>query len=155
MLSADYFNLRQSKLCRLGKSIGTGRAYALANNSNSLPNDKILAWSKLKAFADDKLHVVKIIIFLFDRLENTVRKGENAGYQHFSPFPTMFLKLFFPGVVKSRDYVVKSLTNSMRSNEIILYVVSLVYLQIELNHDGICKSDTRVEDSVRMPREHI
>ena len=48
---------------------------------NSIPNNKILAWSKSKAFADDKLDVVKLIAFLFDHLENTVGKGENAGYQ--------------------------------------------------------------------------
>ena len=37
------------------------------------------------------------------RLENIVGKGENAGYQHFSPFPTMFSKGFFLKVFKSRD----------------------------------------------------
>ena len=46
---------------------------------NSLPNDKILAWSKLKAFVDDKIDVVKMMISLFDKLENTVGKGENDG----------------------------------------------------------------------------
>ena len=56
----------------------------------SLPNDKILAWSKLKAFADDKLDGVKMMISLFDRLENNVGKGENAGYQHFLLFPRCF-----------------------------------------------------------------
>ena len=35
--------------------------------------------TKLKAFADDKLSVSKMIFFLFDRVENTVGKGENAG----------------------------------------------------------------------------
>ena len=39
---------------------------------NFIPNDKILAWSKLKTFADDKLDVVKMVISLFDSLENTV-----------------------------------------------------------------------------------
>ena len=47
---------------------------------NPLPNDKILDLTKLKAFADNKLNVAKIIIFLYDRAENTVGKGENAGY---------------------------------------------------------------------------
>ena len=28
----------------------------------------------------------------FDRVENTVGKGENAGYQHFLLFPQCFLK---------------------------------------------------------------
>ena len=30
-----------------------------------------------------------------DRVENTVGKGENAGYQHFSPPPTVFSLAFF------------------------------------------------------------
>ena len=32
---------------------------------NSLPNDKILEWSKLKAFADNKIKVLKMMIFLY------------------------------------------------------------------------------------------
>ena len=68
---------------------------------NSLPNDKILAWSKLKAFAEDKLDVVnKMMISLLNWLENTVGKGENAGYQHFLIFP-VFSEAFFLRVVKS------------------------------------------------------
>ena len=35
--------------------------------------------TKLKAFVDDKLNIAKMTIFLFDRVENTERKGENAG----------------------------------------------------------------------------
>ena len=57
---------------------------------NSLPNDKILEVTKLKAFADDKLNVAKMTISLFDRVENTVGKGENACYQHFFLFPKCF-----------------------------------------------------------------
>ena len=45
-------------------------------------------------------------VFLLDRVENIVEKGENAGYQHFLPFPQCFTKVFFIGVVKSRDYMV-------------------------------------------------
>ena len=45
---------------------------------NYLPNYQILAWSKLKAFADDKIDVVKMMISLHDMVENTVGKGENA-----------------------------------------------------------------------------
>ena len=39
---------------------------------NSLPNNKILGWSKLKTFADDKLKVAKIMNFVFDSVENIV-----------------------------------------------------------------------------------
>ena len=51
----------------------------------SLPNDKILDVTKLKAFADDKLNIARMMISLLDWVENTVGKGENAGYQYF-PF---------------------------------------------------------------------
>ena len=62
---------------------------------NSLPNDKI-HWTKLKAFADVKLDVAKIIISVYDRVENIVGKGENATYQHFLLFPR-FQKVSFYG----------------------------------------------------------
>ena len=61
----------------------------------SLPYDKILAWSKLEAFAEDKTDVVKMMISLLDRVENSVGKGENAGYQHFLLFPYCFPKASF------------------------------------------------------------
>ena len=57
---------------------------------NPLPNDKILDLSKLKGFADDKISVAKIMIYVFDEGENIVGKGENAGYQHFLLFPQCF-----------------------------------------------------------------
>ena len=76
--------------------------------THSFPNNKILNWSKLKAFADDTLKVAKMMISLNDRVENTVGKGENAGYQHFLLFQQCFSKAFLFRVVKSRDCVVKS-----------------------------------------------
>ena len=45
---------------------------------NSLPHKKILLWSKLKAFADDKIKVTGKLKFVLGRVENTVGKGENA-----------------------------------------------------------------------------
>ena len=62
--------------------------------------------TKLKVFANEKLNVAKMTIALCGRLENTVGKEENAGYQHFLFLPTMFSKAFFFTVVKSRDCVV-------------------------------------------------
>ena len=38
---------------------------------NHLLNNKILDMTKLKAFADDKLNIAKMMISLFDRAENT------------------------------------------------------------------------------------
>ena len=76
-------------------------------NIYSLPYEKILDVTKLKAFADEKFNVAKIIISLFDRVENTVGKGENGGCQQFVLFPTVFSKTSFLRVTKSRDCVVK------------------------------------------------
>ena len=59
---------------------------------NSLPNNNFLDWSKLKAFAGDKLKVLKISFFVFDRVENTMGKGENPDYQRFLLF---WLPAFF------------------------------------------------------------
>ena len=53
---------------------------------NSLPNDKILDMTKLKAFADDRINEAQMMISVFDGVENIVGKGENAGNQHFLPF---------------------------------------------------------------------
>ena len=41
-----------------------------------------------------------MVIFVFDRIENTVGKGENAGHQHFLIFPQCFEKDIFPIHVK-------------------------------------------------------
>ena len=67
---------------------------------NSLPDDDILDWSKLKAFADDKIKVTENLKFVLLRVENIVGKGENAGYQHFLLFPQCFLKASFSGASK-------------------------------------------------------
>ena len=53
----------------------------------------ILALSKLKPIADMS-NVAQMVQLLFNRLENIVEKGENAGYQHFLLFPECFQKAF-------------------------------------------------------------
>ena len=68
----------------------------------SLPNNKILDQSKLKAFADDKLKVIQRAKIVVDTTENIVGKEKNAGHQHNAP-----KRLFLQGV-KSLDCVVKS-----------------------------------------------
>ena len=83
--------------------------------SNSLPNNKFLDWSKLKAFADNKINVTEKLKLALGQEENIVGKGENAGYQHFLLFPQMFSKAFIFKVVKSRDSVVKSQWNGLIS----------------------------------------
>ena len=60
--------------------------------------------------ADYKLNAAKILIFLHDRVENIVGKGENAGFQHFLLLLqcfTMFSKGIFLRVIKSEDCAVK------------------------------------------------
>ena len=41
-----------------------------------------------------------MIISVFDRVENLVGKGENAGYQHFLLFPQCFIEASFPDTSK-------------------------------------------------------
>ena len=67
---------------------------------NSLPHNKILDRSKLKAFADDKLNATEKLKFVLGRVENIVGKGENAGYQHFLLFPQCFQKPSLSGSLK-------------------------------------------------------
>ena len=43
---------------------------------NSLPDEKISDWSKLKAFADDKLNVTQNIKVVSHSIENIVGKEE-------------------------------------------------------------------------------
>ena len=41
---------------------------------NSLPNNKILYWSKFKASADDNSYIGQMMIYVFDKVENIVGK---------------------------------------------------------------------------------
>ena len=62
---------------------------------NSLPTEKILDQSKLKAFADNKIYVTEKMKIWFQKEKSVVAKGENAGDQHFLFFPQCFQRLFF------------------------------------------------------------
>ena len=77
---------------------------------NSLPNDKNLHWSRLKAFADDKMKVNEKLQFGLEKAENIVGKGEISGYQHFLLFTRCFQKPSVSGSLKVgivwfRDYL--------------------------------------------------
>ena len=61
--------------------------------------------SILKSFAEDKIIATQMMISGFDRVKNIVRKGANAGYQHFL---TMFPTAFCFWVIKSRDCMVQT-----------------------------------------------
>ena len=64
----------------------------------SLPNDTILGMSEFKVNADDKFGVAEIMAFVFDRVENVVGNGENAGYQVFSFSDNVFKRLLTLGL---------------------------------------------------------
>ena len=65
-----------------------------------LPNNKILEYSKWKAYADDKIQVDEKLKFVMGLEENILRKGENAVYQQFLFFPQCFEKLSFLRLLK-------------------------------------------------------
>ena len=95
MSSANSFNLNQAE------SLSFGMELSAWGRVNHLPYDKILVWSKLKAFADENINATQKLKYIFCRIENIAGNGENA------PLPTMFSKAFFIRVVESRDCVVK------------------------------------------------
>ena len=66
----------------------------------SLPNNKILDWSKLKAVAEDKINMREKLKFVLGRVENIAGKGENAGYHNFLLFPQCFQKASYTGSLK-------------------------------------------------------
>ena len=74
---------------RWGQLLEQGRTLYM----NPLPNDKSLDMTKLKAFAYHKLKVAKLMIFLFDRVENTVGKGEMLVSSIFSFSQSVFQSL--------------------------------------------------------------
>ena len=78
------------------------------NIVNSLPNNKNLDRSKLKAFADAKINVTEKLKSVWEAKETLWKKGENAGFQHFLLFPKLFSKGFLYRVIKRHDCVVKS-----------------------------------------------
>ena len=74
---------------------------------NSLQNNKIVDWSNLKAFADDKTYLSENLKFILGRVENILGKGENACNQHFFLFPLCFQKAP-SGSLKVKICLVKS-----------------------------------------------
>ena len=65
--------------------------------SQCFPKFTIINWQNFKAFADDKLKVIKMAKFVLDKTENVEGKEEIAGYQHFLLFPQCFQKAFSLG----------------------------------------------------------
>ena len=66
----------------------------------SLPNDKILGCSKLKAFADNKINETKKLKFVLQRVENIVKRRK-SWLPAFSPFTRCFQKASFSRLLKA------------------------------------------------------
>ena len=64
-------------------------------------------WSKLKVFAEEKINVTEKLKFVLRRIENSMGKGENAGYHYFLLFPQCLEKDSCFKVVKSSNCAVK------------------------------------------------
>ena len=59
---------------------------------DSLPEDKILHWLKLKTFADCKIKLNEKSKLILRKVENSVGYGENPGKQNFFLFLECFQK---------------------------------------------------------------
>ena len=91
MLDDESLDLPEMKACPAADKMDVYAA-KIGIFLNSLPNDNFLDYTIFKAFADDKPNLAKMMTFVFNRVENFMGKGENAGYQHFLLFPQCFQK---------------------------------------------------------------
>ena len=66
-----------------------------------LADNEILAFSKIKAFADDKLNVIQNIKFVCQRVENVLGKREECWLPRFFSFShKIFQRLHLRGIKK-------------------------------------------------------
>ena len=72
--------------------------YKILSFGKDLTNGKIFARTSLKAQAEIKLNVAKMMNSVFDRVENIVGKEESTGYRHYS----LFQQCFSLGTLKVR-----------------------------------------------------
>ena len=77
----------------------SNKAYKLLN---SLPNETNLAWSILKAFADNKIYETEKLKFVLGRVENITEKKKMLVTSIFSFSNNVFKRLFLQGRQKSR-----------------------------------------------------
>ena len=63
---------------------------------NKFPHEKKMDQTRLKASADDKLNVTKMMISVFDRVKKHCGKRRNCLYKQFLLFPQFFQKASFP-----------------------------------------------------------
>ena len=99
---------------------------------NSLTNNNLLDQTKFKAFAENNSNITKLIISLFDRVENIMGKGENAALQHFLLFLQCFQKASFPlfrlGSVSNKEYFHKNKNLENKTTKQNILVQCSVYL---------------------------
>ena len=69
-------------------------SHIMVQSANSLPNDKILDWSKLKTLADDKIKVTEELNFVLGKRKH-FWKRRNCSLRAISPFLTVCSKGFF------------------------------------------------------------
>ena len=73
-------------------------------------NTILSAYTKKNCTHPSKCDGAKLMISIFDRLENIVGKGKNSCSMHFSPFTTMFSKAVCSRVI-NQDFVVNDSLN--------------------------------------------
>ena len=99
-LPDESFSLVEKKsICR--------RQLIVAKMINLLPNDKILDWSKLNLFADNKINVTKKLKFELLKGRKQCVQRRKCLLPALFLLPIMFSKGFFPRVVKSLDCVIR------------------------------------------------
>ena len=92
MLSANPFNFEWFKML-FGKELTHSEPSKPRKHIQcTKTNDKIFDWSKMKAFVEGKINLTDKLKLALGWIENIVRIGENAGYQHFLLFLQCFLK---------------------------------------------------------------
>ena len=95
-LKGFFFRVLKSWDCLVkGYCWKSGFAIGHSHIINPFPHIKILDQTKLKAFADDKLNVTKMIFSAFDMSRKHCGKRRNCLYKQFLLFPQCFQKASF------------------------------------------------------------
>ena len=79
----------------LGRMVVNNDPSDIYYNITSLPDDKYVGFSEMKALADNNFSVAGMIEIALDSIEKNCGKGENADYQHFLFLPQCFSKESF------------------------------------------------------------
>ena len=91
------------------------------------PADKMIAFSKMKAFAVDKLNVTPNITSIFHRVKNIVVKRGKWWLPTYFPFPTMLLGGFFLMGIRSCHCMVNRYPTTLNNYCDILFANILSY----------------------------